>query len=83
MPRRRNDCRFSEHCGNKAEIGDACRPCYDYLYYWLRKGGGKTPTQILKRQKNLALYAARLDAITNTRVLNPQPARRARRRRAA
>lgn len=83
MPRRRNNCQFHEHCGNKTEVADLCRPCYDYLYYWLRKHGGKTPTQILKRQRNLALYNARLEAITNTRVLSPQPARRSRRRRAA
>lgn len=78
----RNNCQFHDLCGNKEDHPESgtCHACYGALWYWLK---GKTPTAILKRQKKLKLYQARMESIANTRVLTQPQQRRSRRRRAA
>jgi len=41
-----------------------CKPCYAALFYWQNY---KTPTQLIKRQKNLRLFSERMNVVSGTR----------------
>lgn len=51
----------TEGCDEVAVTTGLCAACYQFEFYWTRK---KNPAQRRQRQKNLAKYQTRLDAIT-------------------
>jgi hypothetical protein len=52
-------CEVSE-CDREATIGGLCSPCYQGLYYWMKK----TPTGVIKRSKQLRVLKSRLDLLS-------------------
>ena len=59
-----------EHCDNDATFKEAqlCNACYQGMYYWTSKRQNKSPTDILKRQRQLKVYSSRMAALTPVRI---------------
>lgn len=61
--RRKETCRIAG-CERDSAVSGLCKPCYNGMHYWLRN---KTPGDIMKRQKQLAVLDARMEAISGNR----------------
>ena len=59
-----------ESCENTAAMKESmlCIPCYNGMYYWTRAKNNKSPTDILRRQRQLRVYADRMAMLAPVKV---------------
>ena len=70
MAAKKQQCEM-QHCDRKVGHPNSglCKPCYAALWYWQNL---RTPTELIKRQKNLRLYSERMAVVSGVRSANPK-----------
>jgi hypothetical protein len=66
-------CHFQ--CGRQATHKGAqtCDPCYQALYYWMKKG----VRAVMHRQRQLGVFRRRMEALSNARDITEPVRKRA------
>ena len=63
MARNRKPKCYIPSCDRDAEVGDLCKTCYQGMYYWK----DRTPTEVVKRAKQLQVLSDRMDMMGGNR----------------